>query len=126
MERLPQIICEAWEQRDGPAVLATVSPEGLPNIIYVTCVSIYNDTVFVIADNYFDKTRRNLQAGSRGALLFLDKDGKAYQVKGTFHYHEHGAIFEFMKEFNPPEHPGHAAVALHLDEAYSGAKKLHS
>ncbi len=125
MAPLPENVREAWEHRDGPAVLATVGPEGVPNLIYVTCVSLFDENVFVIADNYFDKTRRNIQAGSRGALLFLDKDGKSYQVKGTYTYHMDDAVFAHMKSFNPAEHPGHAAVALHMDEAYTGAKQLY-
>jgi len=29
-----------------------------------------------------------------------------------------------MKTWNPPQHPGHAAAALKVEEAYSGAEKL--
>jgi len=56
--------------------------------------------------------------------LFRDKNGKAYQVKGTMEYHKEGKIFENMKTWNPPQHPGHAAAALKVEEAYSGAEKL--
>ena len=36
-----------------------------------------------IADNFFFKTRANIEAGSPAALLFLTNDGKSYQIKGT-------------------------------------------
>jgi uncharacterized protein len=124
---------EAWENRDGPAVFATVGEGGVPNIIYVTCVGIFGGdpcvAVFagdrlVVADNYFDKTRKNLKRGSKGAILFRTKDGKAYQVKGQLEYHSSGPIFDHMKTWNPKEHPGHAAAALLVEEVYSGAEKV--
>jgi len=124
MTALPQVVRDAWANREGPVVLATVSAAGVPNVIYATCVGTFGDDQIVIADNYFDKTRRNILAGSRGALLFLTKDGKSYQLKGTLVYHRDGEVFEAMKTWNPPEHPGHAAAALRVDEAYSGASKL--
>ncbi len=122
--KMPAEARQAWERREGPVVLATVDGDGRPNIIYATCVSLYGDERVVIADNYFDKTRRNLQTGCRGAVLFLTSDKKAYQLKGTLEYHESGPVFEDMKKWNPPKHPGHAAAALIVEEVYSGAKRV--
>lgn len=124
MAALPETVRQAWEDRDGPVVLATISPEGVPNIIYAGCVGAFGDDRLVVADNYFDKTRKNLRHGGKGALLFRNGDGKAYQIKGTLEYHTDGEIFDEMKRWNPPEHPGHAAAALRAEEAYSGAEKL--
>ena len=124
MPPLPANVRQAWENRDGPVILATVSLDGVPNIIYVGCVGAFGDDRLVVADNYFDKTRRNLLAGSKGALLFRSKDGKAYQVKGTLEYHAEGEVFQHMKTWNPPQHPGHAAAALRIEDVYSGAQKL--
>jgi uncharacterized protein len=124
MAILPENVRQAWADHDGPAILATVGEVGMPNIIYVKCVAIYGDDRLVIADNYFDKTRTNLMRGSKGAFLFLDKTGKSYQVKGATEYHTEGEIFDYMKTWNPPEHPGKAAAVLHVEEVYSGAEKL--
>jgi len=124
MSALPKQVREAWENRDGPAVFATVGEGAQPNIIYVTCVGAFGDDRLVVADNYFDKTRRNLKRGSKGAILFRTKGGKAYQVKGTLEYHTSGPVFDHMKTWNPPEHPGHAAAALKVEEVYSGAERL--
>jgi predicted pyridoxine 5'-phosphate oxidase superfamily flavin-nucleotide-binding protein len=122
---LPSAVREAWADREGPVILATVNEDGVPNIIYATCVSLFGDDRIVVADNYFDKTRRNLQAGAKiGAILFLDKSGKAYQAKGSLEYHTSGEVFDHMKTWNPEKHPGHAAAALRVEEVYSGAKKL--
>jgi hypothetical protein len=124
MANTPQVVRDAWEDRDGPAVLATVSKEGIPNIVYVASVSVFGEDRFVVADNYFDKTRRNIHEGCKGALLFLDKKGKSYQIKGSFEYHRDGEVFAQMKAVNPPQHPGHAAAALRVEEVYSGSEKL--
>ena len=121
---LPEIVREAWINREGPVVLVTVSADGVPNAIYATCVGTFGDDRLVVADNYFDKTRQNLLGGGRGALLFITKEGKAYQVKGTLEYHRDGAVFESMKTWNPAKHPGHAAAALRVEEVYSGATRL--
>jgi predicted pyridoxine 5'-phosphate oxidase superfamily flavin-nucleotide-binding protein len=124
MKALPQDVRQAWEDRDGPVILATVSPDGTPNIIYATCVGSFKDERLVVADNYFDKTRRNLLAGGKGSMLFRSKKGKAYQVKGTLEYHQDGEVFDHMKTWNPSHHPGHAAAALRVEEVYSGAERL--
>jgi len=78
----------------------------------------------VVADNYFSKTRANILAGSLGSVLFITKDGQAYQIKGHLEYHTAGAIFDDMKQWNPPRHPGHAAVALNVEQVYSGSQRL--
>jgi predicted pyridoxine 5'-phosphate oxidase superfamily flavin-nucleotide-binding protein len=83
-----------------------------------------DDGSIVVADNYFKKTQENILAGSKGSILFITNDGKAYQVKGKIEYHKEGAIFDDMKSWNPKKHPGHAAAVLRVEDAYSGAEKL--
>jgi len=124
MASLPENVRQAWADHDGPVIFATVSPDGVPNIIYATCVGLFGDDRLVVADNYFDKTRKNLQAGCKGALLFRSKDGQAYQVKGSLEYHTYGRVFQHMKTWNPTKHPGHAAAALRVEEVYAGATKI--
>jgi len=124
MAALPEIVTEFWKDKQGPAVLTTVDKNGVPNSIYVNSVRIFSEDTFVIADNYFNKTRRNILAGSRGSLLFLTSKIKAFQIKGRIEYHESGEIYEEMKKWNPAKHPGHAAAALKVEEVYSGAEKL--
>jgi len=125
MTLLPEKVLQAWADRESPSILATVEADGAPNAIYVTCVSMFGEDRVVIADNYFHKTRANILAGSKGALLFRSKDGTQYQIKGSFAYHTEGAIFEDMKEWNLPGKPGNAAAALQIEEIYSGATRLY-
>ena len=124
MTKLPEKVSEAWENREGPVVLATVNESGQPNAIYVTCVSKYDESTIIVADNYFDKTKKNILEGSNGSILFMDKDSNSYQIKGDIEYHQDGKIFKHMKSWNPAKHPGNAAAALKVKEVYSGAEKL--
>lgn len=124
MVQLPKIITEAWQQRNNIVVLTTTDKSGLPNAIYATCAAQYNANTYVIADNYMNKTRKNILEGSKASLLFMTKEGTAYQLKGKVVYHKHGPIFDNMKTWNPAQHPGQAAVAIEVDEAYCGAEIL--
>ena len=124
MSTLPENVKVALENREGPVVLATVDKTGVPNIIYVTCVGFYGDEHLVIADNHFNKTRLNVRDGGIGAILFIDKTGKTYQIKGTVKYHTQGAVFDSMQKWNSGTHSGHAALALHVENVFSGSVQI--
>ncbi len=124
MDLLPEEVLQAWKNRAGAVVFSTVAPDGTPNSVYITCVGLYENSRIVIADNYFCKTRENIRNGSSGAVLFITDAGKAYQIKGGIEYHNSGIFFDFMKEWNPKQHPGHAAAVIIPREVYSGAKEL--
>jgi uncharacterized protein len=119
-----EIVVQAWEHREGPAVLATVGAAKTPNVIYVGEIRYLPGEGFIVADNYFCKTRANIQNGTQGAILFLTKDRKSFQVKGPLTYHTQGPIFENMRSWHDPKYPGVAATLLRVEEAYSGAEKL--
>lgn len=122
---LPEIIRQAWEEREQPAILATVSKDGIPNIIYVGAVWLYGKDKILVADNYLDKTRKNILRGIKtGAILFITPARKAYQLKGTLSYHKSGKLLDEMKKLNPTKYPGHAAVVLTVEEIYCGAEKI--
>lgn len=124
MTKLPKEVSEAWDKREGPVIFSTVSKDGIPNVIYATCVSKFNEDTIVIADNYFSKTLDNIISGSKGSVLFITQDEKSYQIKGRIEYHKNGVVFDDMKKWNPKEHPGRAATVLKVEEAYAGAEKL--
>ncbi|MBN2103233.1 pyridoxamine 5'-phosphate oxidase family protein [bacterium] len=124
MPALPEKVCQAWENREGPVVFSTVDENGIPNAIYVTCVSKYNEDTIVLANNYFEKTLKNIKSGSPGSVLFITKDWTSYQIKGRIEYHTEGPVFDDMKTWNPNEHPGHAATAVKVESVYSGETKL--
>ena len=118
------LVAQAWENREGPAVFATVDTAKTPNAIYVGEIRYVPGEGFIVADNYFHKTRANIKNGTRGAILFLTKERKSFQVKGSLTYHTDGPIFENMQTWHDPKYPGVAATLLRVEEAYSGAEKL--
>jgi len=121
MASLPKNVRQAWEEREGPVILATVSDTGVPNIAYVSRAELLGDDMVVLADRYFGKTRRNLMQGGTGALLFRDRQGKSYQIKGPVAYHQSGPVFDRVKGWTPaPTGTLHGAVALTIEEVYSG------
>jgi len=124
MASLPEVVSQAWDARTGPIVFTTVSPEGVPNAIYATCVKKYAEDLLVVADNYFVKTRANIQTGSKGSFLFITEDNTSYQIKGTIEYVKSGPIYDDMKAWLDPKHPGHAATVLHVEQVYNGSAQL--
>lgn len=124
MAKLPENVSQAWDERQGAVVLTTVDCNGVPNSIYATCVKKWSEEQLVVADNYFDKTRANILAGSKACILFITADNNAYQVKGSLDYQKSGEIFDDMKQWLDPKHPGHAATVLNVEEVYSGSDRL--
>lgn len=121
MAKLPEIVSKSWDLRNGPIVLTTVDSNGTPNAIYATCTKKFNEEKLVVADNFFNKTRANILAGSKGSMLFITKEGKAFQVKGAIDYVKDGEIYDFIKaDFQGAV----AATVVNVEEVYSGAEKL--
>ena len=83
-----------------------------------------DDGRIVVADNYFHKTRANIQNGSKGSVLFLTTERKSYQAKGPIEYFTEGPIYEDMRQWVDQKQPRIAAAVLRIDELYSGAEKL--
>jgi predicted pyridoxine 5'-phosphate oxidase superfamily flavin-nucleotide-binding protein len=124
MPSLPAPVSAAFDAHAGPIVLTTVDAAGVPNSIYATCVKKYDEGRLVVADNFFSKTRANILAGSKGALLFITEEGASYQVKGSFEYLTSGEIFDDMKTWLNPKLPGHAAAVLHVEQVFKGGEQL--
>jgi len=119
-----EIVAKAWDNREGPAVLATVDALKKPNAIYVGEIRCDIREEFIVTDNYFHKTRANIKNGTTGAILFVTKERKSFQVKGALTYHTKGPIFESMRSRHNQKHLGVAAVVLRIEEAFCGAEKL--
>lgn len=124
MAELPPAVSEAWENRAGAIVLTTVDKSGVPNAIYATCVKKLSGSAIEICDNYFNKTRANIAAGSKGSLLFITGAKKSYQLKGSFEYLTEGELVDDLPNWVDRKHPKVAATVLHIEEIYSGAEKL--
>ncbi len=124
MSKLPDILSKAWEDREGPVVFTTTDSKGKPNSVYVTSVKMSQEGDIMIADNFFQKTRANILSGSRGVVLYISKEGKSFQLKGTIAYFRDGALYEEMLTWADPQYPRVAIAVLKVEEAYSGSEKI--
>lgn len=124
MPAIPTPVRDAFARYTSYPVLATTSQDGTPNVIYVGALKLFDGQTIVIADNYFDKTRANIEAGSPAALLFITEEREAYQLKGQISLQQSGPHFDFMKSFNPEGYPGRAAAVLTVTAVFQGAKRL--
>ena len=69
--------------------LSTSTKEGIPNIIYLKYLKVYNNEQILIANNKFFKTEKNLLENPKISFIVLDKEnGKAYQIKGNVEIHK--------------------------------------
>jgi GAF domain/Pyridoxamine 5'-phosphate oxidase len=55
-----------------PAVIATAAADGTPNVTYLSCIRVVDDTRVALSNQFFSKTARNLAANPRGSLLVID------------------------------------------------------
>jgi len=123
MASLNESARKAWENRQGPCILTTVSPDKTPNSIYVTCVSQFGDDAILVADNFFSKTRDNVKKGGIASLLYMGADGTAIQIKGRVEYQTQGPAFDDMKKWNGSR-PGVGVALVKIDSVFNGSKQL--
>jgi len=124
MKKLPKLILDEWKNKTGAPVMTTVDKDGNTNSIYATCVSIFNDETILVANNYFNKTLKNIENGCRGNFLFITEEKKSYQLKGTYSHFTKGVEFDDMKKWNPDRLPGVGVAVLTVEEIYSGAERI--
>ena len=75
------------------AVLATADAEGRPNAVPVGAKKVLDDETVLISDQFFNKTRANLDANPRVAVTFWEGH-EGYQLKGSAMVESEGARFE--------------------------------
>jgi predicted pyridoxine 5'-phosphate oxidase superfamily flavin-nucleotide-binding protein len=75
------------------AVLATASRDGEVNAVPFGAKKIIDDETILISDQYFRKTRANLEANPRASVTFWE-GREGYQFKGTVTLETSGPRFE--------------------------------
>ena len=105
-------------------VLATASKDGIPNAVPIGIVHFVDDETLLLVDNYFLKTRANLESNPYAALTFWDMEfmaTSAYQLKGSVKVECSGQLYEKMraeiKAINP-NYSAKAIVLLKVEEIY--------
>ncbi len=106
--------------KQKPLPIATADKSGKPNVVFVTMWKILDDETILFVDNFFKKTRKNIEANPNMAIVAYDSDAKkSYQVKGTVDIETKGNRFSTAKEMaDSKKLPGKAAVVFHVKEIY--------
>ncbi|HEX7467300.1 MAG TPA: pyridoxamine 5'-phosphate oxidase family protein, partial [Methanobacterium sp.] len=76
--------------------LATASPDGVPNVVPIGFARPIDEDTILIADNYMNKTRINLEKNPRISLVTKDATKCPYQFKGKVEIFESGKYFDIV------------------------------
>lgn len=85
-------------------VVATVIPNGNPNIIGVACVKVVGENQILITDNYMNQTVKDIQSNPRVALAVWNKKWEGYKLIGKAEYFTQGKWLERVRAI--PENKG--------------------
>lgn len=82
-----------------PSMMATVSPDGTPNVAYLSQVYYVDAQHVALSFQFFNKTRKNLLAHPRSTVLLTNpRNGRFYRLHLHFLRTEtEGPVFESMK-----------------------------
>jgi adenylate cyclase len=79
-----------------PSVIATVAPNGTPNVVYLSHVIRLDGSHVALSNQFFGKTGANLRADPRAALLVVDgRTGAQYRLAVSYLRSEtEGSLFD--------------------------------
>ncbi len=102
---------------------ATASKNGEPNVIPIGMCRLQEDGETIwITDNYFDKTRKNLDENPRGSLYIWGGEVKGcYQIKGDIEIKTEGEDYEKMYKMVKSigeKYPAKALAIFKITEVY--------
>lgn len=129
--KVPENVKEAFAKalKYRRAVLGTASKGGIPNAVPIGVGRFLDDETLVLVDNYFLKTRKNLEENPFAAVTYWvteEKDGKmvtneGYQLKGKVEIQEKGELYEKIKAETKAiraDFPVKAIALLKVEEIY--------
>lgn len=102
--------------------LATASPDGVPNVVPIGFARPIDEDTILIADNYMNKTRINLEKNPRISLVTKDATKCPYQFKGKVEIFESGKYFDIVTEWGQnamTKLSPKAAILMKVEEIYS-------
>jgi predicted pyridoxine 5'-phosphate oxidase superfamily flavin-nucleotide-binding protein len=102
---------------------ATASKNGEPNVIPIGMCKLQEDGETIwITDNYFNKTRKNLDENPRGSLYIWGGEIKGcYQIKGDIEIKTEGEDYEKMHKMAKSigeKYPAKALAIFKITEVY--------
>jgi hypothetical protein len=81
MVKMPAEVME-FIRGHRPALVATISPDGMPNVAPKGSLTVLDDEHLVFADLMAGRTSRNIVLDPHVSVLVLGPDGKGYKMRG--------------------------------------------
>jgi predicted pyridoxine 5'-phosphate oxidase superfamily flavin-nucleotide-binding protein len=89
---------------NNPLALATVMPNGRPNVIGVAFAKVVGNDQLLITDNYMRQTITDLTANPQVCIIVWDNELHGQKLIGTASYHTNGAWQKYAAAL--PENSG--------------------
>ena len=102
--------------------LATASTDGVPNVVPIGFARPIDEETILIADNYMNKTRQNLEKNPQISLVTKDATKCPFQFKGKVKIFESGKYFDIVTEWGQnamTKLTPKAAILMKVEEIYS-------
>jgi len=98
MVKMSKEVMDMVNDPNAPSILATVSTEGIPDVVPMGTFSAVDEETLAFADVFLLKTKKNLETTKKTAVTVFKKT-EGYQIKGTFkEFQTSGPIFEKKKK----------------------------
>ena len=123
MAQLPDAVKKAIAKQDIFPV-ATCNQNRIPNVVYIKYLKVVDEQTVLIADNFLNKTRDNILSNGKIAFAVRDEEKGSFQIKGTAERLTEGDTFDEVQKWVPDKLPRVAAVIMHIEEIYNGAKRI--
>ena len=121
MAKMTPEIMEAIEKQN-PVPIATASADGTQNVIYVGYLKAIDEETVLIADNFLNKSRANLEENPKISFVAFDgESNRCYPIKGNAEIFTSGKVYDDMMEWvneAKPQLPKKAAVLMHVEEVF--------
>ncbi|MCW4011686.1 MAG: pyridoxamine 5'-phosphate oxidase family protein [Candidatus Bathyarchaeota archaeon] len=103
--------------------MGTSTKDGTPNTVYIGSWWWRDDETVLVVDNFFKKTRKNLEENPIVSLVVWDRIKQAsYQLKGNATLHTEGEDFDnalkIERDRTDMFYPCKAIVLIHIEEVY--------
>jgi len=79
--------------------LATIMPDGRPNVISVANAQVVGDLQLLLTDNYMNQTLTDILNDPHVVALVWNKDNKGAKLIGTAEYFDRGQWWERVKQW---------------------------
>jgi predicted pyridoxine 5'-phosphate oxidase superfamily flavin-nucleotide-binding protein len=120
MVQLTQELKDFVSRGDIAKVLATVSPDGLPNIGPKGSTHVYDDGSLAYAEFVGKHHFQNMRGNPHVAIACVDfPNRQGYRFVGEAEIHESGEVYEEVSKKMPPAMKLRAAVLIRIDEVYA-------